>query len=177
MTPVGEYTNLKPLLEKMEREDIRVLNFKSKRSRPRLRYFDVTNGNKELTKEGEKSPPNFDPSLPANKTFLEVYNCNNEKPPRKNVMPAEKAIYRTDYVVLFFVHYATATTRSQMGKHETIEKEGSFTRRYKVHDNMRYADEETEATMLHTKAIVEGQTYYWRNSLRQFPQSSKVGVE
>lgn len=34
----------------------------------------------------------FDPSLQQNKTFLEVYNCNNERPPRKDVQPAEKAV-------------------------------------------------------------------------------------
>jgi len=71
-------------------------------------------------------------------------------------MPAEKAIYRPDFVVLFFVHYATATTgRYQMGKPE-IEKCGErWDRRYKVKPGLRYVDEEKEGTMLHTKSIVQ----------------------
>ncbi len=34
----------------------------------------------------------FDPSLQSNQTFLEVYNCNIEKPPRKELQPAEKTV-------------------------------------------------------------------------------------
>jgi hypothetical protein len=39
LTPVGEHDNLKQLLEKADKEDVKVLNWKSKRSKPRLRYF------------------------------------------------------------------------------------------------------------------------------------------
>jgi hypothetical protein len=63
-------------------------------------------------------------------------------------MPAEKAIYRPDFVTLFFVHYATATVQSQIGKPE-IERNGErWNRRYKVGPALRYADEEVEGTML-----------------------------
>jgi len=124
------------------------------------------------TKECEKQKC-FDPSLPEGKTFLEVYNCNFEKPPRKNVMPAEKAIYRPDFVILFFVHYATATVRSQMGKPE-IEKGGErWDRRYKVKPGMRYADEEKEGTMLHTKAIVQKEIKFWNSK----GSGAKLGIE
>jgi hypothetical protein len=37
----------------------------------------------------------LDPSLKPNQTFLEVYNCNNEKPPRKVTQPAEKVVSTT----------------------------------------------------------------------------------
>ncbi len=34
----------------------------------------------------------MDPSVREGNTFLEVYNCDIEKPPRKNTMPAEKQV-------------------------------------------------------------------------------------
>jgi len=117
----------------------------------------------------------FDPSLPEGKTFLEVYNCNFEKPPRQNVMPAEKAIYRPDFVLLFFVHYATATVRSQMGKPETEKSGGRWDRRYKVKPGLRYADEEKEGTMLHTKAIVQKEIRYWNSTALK--GNTKLGIE
>jgi hypothetical protein len=90
-------------------------------------------------------------------------------------MPAEKAIYRPDFVKLFFVHYATVTAKSQLGKPETEKSGGRYNRRYKV-SSTRYADEETEGTMLHTKAIVEKQILYWNKTLIINSQNSKIGV-
>jgi len=40
MTPLGEHDSLKPLLKQAEEEGIQVLNWKSKRSKPRLQYFE-----------------------------------------------------------------------------------------------------------------------------------------
>ena len=39
MAPIGNYTDFKELLNDVEKEDIKVLNFKTKRSKPRLQYF------------------------------------------------------------------------------------------------------------------------------------------
>ena len=92
-------------------------------------------------------------------------------------MPAEKAIYRPDFVKLFFVHYATVTTLSQMGKPE-IEKSGQrFKRKYKFDVGVRYTDEETEATMLHTKAVTSKEILYWKRGLQAAQHNSKLGVE
>lgn len=92
-------------------------------------------------------------------------------------MPAEKAIYRPDYVVLFFVHYATATQRSIMGKPETLKAGKQYVHRYSVRPNLKFVDEETEGTMLHTKAIVEKEIRYWEATLSKTPLGSKIGVE
>ena len=135
------------------------------------KFFTCANSITPETEQCVKSKC-FEPSLPENKTFLEVYNCNIEKPPRNKVMPAEKAIYKPDFVKLFFVHYATVTTKSQLGKPETKR----FKTRYKV-DHTRYADEETEGTMLHTKAIVAKDIFYWASNLKNMPEKSKLGVE
>ncbi len=137
-----------------------------------ITHFDSTTPKSETCQKRKC----FDPALPENKTFLEVYNCNIEKPPRKNVMPAEKAIYRPDFVKLFFVHYATVTTLSQMGKPETEKAGRQYQRRYRA-PNTRYADEETEGTMLHTKAIVEKEVMYWSRTLETTALNSKIGVE
>lgn len=108
MAPVGKYNDLKEILAQKEKEDVKVLNWKSKRSRPRYQYFDRT-----LSEGCNKRKDCFNPALPKDKTFLEVYNCNIEKPERKNTMPAEKAvstlseytqvaIFVADYNVTYF---------------------------------------------------------------------------
>lgn len=171
MVPMGEHDSLKDLLEIADKENTKVLNWKSKRSKPRLQYFNVTPSSPEC-----KVQKCFDPSLPEGKTFLEVYNCNVEKPPRVNVMPAEKAIYRPDFVVLFFVHYATVTVLSQMGKADLENSGKKWLRRYKV-TSLRYVDEETEGTMLHTKAIVEKEVRFWNRTIQLNPKNTKLGVE
>ena len=106
-----------------------------------------------------------------------MYNCNFEKPPRQKVMPAEKAIYRPDFVILFFVHYATATVRSQIGKPEIERDGGRWDRRYKVKAGMRYADEEKEGTMLHTKAIVQKEIHFWNSTVSKRGGNTKLGIE
>lgn len=129
-----------------------------------------------------KHPPKDCPScldthLPTNKTFLEVYNCNNEKPPRKNLMPAEKAIYRPDFVRLFFVHYATITVYSQTGKPEAISKGEAWSPRARMNKRARFVDEATEGTMLHTKALVSKETRMYNKTLFENPSRSNIGVE
>ncbi len=84
MTPVGKYKDLKELLADFEKRDVRVVNWKSKRSKPRLNYFNTT--------KAEECDTCLNPTVPEDKTFLEVYNCNIEKPVRKDTMPAEKAV-------------------------------------------------------------------------------------
>jgi hypothetical protein len=91
-------------------------------------------------------------------------------------MPAEKAIYRPDFVVLFFVHDATDTVLSQMGKAELESLGKKWNRRYKV-TSLRYVDEETEGTMLHTKAIVEKEIRFWNRTIHVNPKNTKLGVE
>lgn len=73
-------------------------------------------------------------------------------------MPAEKAIYRPDFVRLFFVHYATITSYSQTGKAEAAAKGEPWSPRVRMNKRSRFVNEETEGTMLHTKAIVSKET-------------------
>lgn len=153
LTPLGPNNSLKDVLNKVEKEDIRILNFYSKRSKLQVKYFNTTGAEKST----------FNPALPPDKSFLQVYNCNIEKPPRKKLMPAEKAIYRPDYVHMHFVHYSTVTSDNKMSEQEAKAINHAWRRVYKE-AHIRYVDEETEATMLHTKAIVEKETRQWDRS-------------
>ena len=56
--------------------------------------------------------------------MLQAYNCDRQKPgQKKEKMPAEKQIYRADYVKQHFIHYSTITELSEMNK-EDFEKTG-----------------------------------------------------
>lgn len=171
LVPKGTHNSMTQIVDKMDDEGIKILSFKSKRSRPRLQYFNNGKPNDTgLCKRGC-----FDPAVPLDKTFLEVYNCDVEKPPRSNTMPAEKQLYRADYVLLHFVHYSTITTESILSESEAKELGVWRFSRYKE-QAVRYVDEIDEATMLHTKSIVTEETSNWRNGCRLKKPNCKVGV-
>jgi len=171
LVPMGENKDLKDILKKLKDDDTRVLSFKSKRSKPRVEYFDTTQS--KDTSCGKQDC--FDPDVPQNKTFLEVYNCNIEKPPRKKTMPAEKQIYRPDYVLQHFVHYSAVTTELLMNEKEFKEAKFQWRRRYNDQHH-RFSDELTEGTMLHTKAIVASETRSWKRGCNTTDSPAKVGI-
>jgi len=177
LVPLEQYDSLKDILRDVDKEDINVLNFASKRSKPRLQFFNTTSPGSEEKCQSNKDC--FDPIVPENTTFLEAYNCNIERPPRKTLQPAEKAIYKPEYVLQFFVHYATVTTLSARGKKEANELKERWFTRFNARSHVRFVDETKEATMLHTKAIVTKETAAWHRKLSYngTRDSSMVGVE
>jgi hypothetical protein len=65
-----------------------------------------------------------------NHTMLQAYNCDRQKPgQKKEKMPAEKQIYRPDYVLHHCIHYSTITAMSEMNRQDQ-EKLG---RKFNVH--------------------------------------------
>jgi hypothetical protein len=59
-----------------------------------------------------------------NYTMLQAYNCDRQKPGEKKAkMPAEKQMYRPDYVKQHFIHYSTITELSEMNRQD-VEKSG-----------------------------------------------------
>ena len=98
-----------------------------------------------------------------NYTIFQAYNCDRQKPGQKrSKMPAEKQIYRPDYVKQHFIHYSTITELSEMNR-EDLEKIG---REYKPKGAFpdplsRFGNEETEGLMLHTKAVATQDTIDW----------------
>ena len=68
--------------------------------------------NKELCGTNEEC---FELSVKKNSTILEAYNCDRQKPGAKGrTMPAEKQIYKADYVKQHFIHYSTITESSNL---------------------------------------------------------------
>lgn len=104
----------------------------------------------------------FELQVPLNRTMLQTYNCDRQSGPKKDVMPAEKQLYRPDYVRQHFIHYSSVTTLSMLNRTE-FEKAGyHWTRTPPFPDPAsRFSDEVNEATMLHTKAIARQDTAGW----------------
>lgn len=66
----------------------------------------------------------FQLHIPLKHTMLQSYNCDRQKPGEKDKqMPAEKQIYRPDYVKHHFIHYSTVTAMSEMNRQD-VEKLG-----------------------------------------------------
>ena len=90
----------------------------------------------------------FDLSIPLNTTFLQAYNCDRQKPgQKKSSMPAEKQLYRPDYVRQHFIHYSTVTEATMMDP-ETFRKVIG-NKRISPDPKSRFVNEVTEALMLH----------------------------
>jgi hypothetical protein len=90
----------------------------------------------------------FELSVQKNTTMLEAYNCDRQKPGQKGkVMPAEKQIYRAEYVTQHFIHYSTVTQTTNLPYDEYMIKFGNQ-RRF-PDPKSRFGDELTEGLMLH----------------------------
>ena len=77
-------------------------------------------------------------------------------------MPAEKQLYKPDYVLQHFIHYSSVTVLSQMSKSE-FEKAGyNWLQTQMSPDPLsRFSNELDEATMLHAKAVARQDTSGW----------------
>lgn len=84
-----------------------------------------------------------------NYTMLQAYNCDRQKPgQKKSKMPAEKQIYRPDYVLHHFIHYSTVTQMSDWNK-DDVEKHGYPYRVSAFPDQLsRFGDENNEGELL-----------------------------
>jgi hypothetical protein len=99
-----------------------------------------------------------------NRTMLQAYNCDRQPPGQKDKqMPAEKQLYRADYVLLHFVHYSAVTQLSMMNRTE-YENDGlRWSQRAFPDARQRFGDELNEALMIHTKAVARQDTVDWVN--------------
>ena len=109
---------------------------------------------------GGRDHPCFELSVRNDTTFLEAYNCDRQLPgQKKRVMPAEKQIYRADYVTQHFIHYSTVTQTTNLRKNEFNRKFGN--QRLFPDPLSRFVDEVNEGLMVHSKAVARQDTVGW----------------
>lgn len=163
LVPMGEHKSVLSLLDKLDQQDTRIISFGSWRAWPRWAYIEEPvpiNDPHECWHEGAC----FDLRIPLNYTMLQVYNCDRQPPgKKKQKMPAEKQIYRAEYVTQHFVHYTAATVLSGLNRSEYAKQGFEWKRRGFPDPRQRYADEITEGLMIHTKAVARQDTSNWES--------------
>jgi hypothetical protein len=163
MVPVGKYTSLQQLLNELDQAGMKIISFGSWRAWPRHDLIEppAPIHNKTVC---DIMAPCFHLKVPIDKTILRTYNCDRQMD-KKDGMPAEKQIFRADYVLQHYIHYSTITTLSQMNREDT-EKAGFKFDKIVPDPQSRFSNEETEVTMLHTKAIATQDTAGWQTSCK-----------
>ena len=160
LVPLGALNTVPQILDKLDDEGKKIISFGSWRSWPR-RTLIVPPVRIDDPNICDESRACFNLQVPTNRTFLQTYNCDRFKGKKQRTMPAEKQLYRPDYVLQHFVHYSTATIMSMYNQEET--KAAGY--KWKIHISVdplsRFSDETTEGTMLHTKAIATQDTSGW----------------
>jgi hypothetical protein len=164
LVPMGTYNSLLPLLDTLEKEGKHMINFNSWRAWPRRQLIETPVPKTDTKKDCSSSRTCFDVIVPGNRTIIQTYNCDRQKGPKKDTMPAEKQLYRPDYVKLHFVHYSTVTALSALNRSEFKKATKHKWRIPMTKDpNARFSDELTEGTMLHTKAMATQDTAGWND--------------
>jgi len=165
LIPMGNLTSILPLLEKLDDEGKKIISFASWRSWPRRTHINdpektTFKKNRELCYRDDEC---FELSVKKNTTMLEAYNCDRQKPGKKDTkMPAEKQIYKADYVKQHFIHYSTITESTNLNQDEFQKK---FGRRRPFPDPLsRFGDEVNEGLMLHSKSIARQDTAGWKKN-------------
>eukprot|EP00538_Stauroneis_constricta_P004520 CAMPEP_0119557640 /NCGR_PEP_ID=MMETSP1352-20130426/9249_1 /TAXON_ID=265584 /ORGANISM="Stauroneis constricta, Strain CCMP1120" /LENGTH=834 /DNA_ID=CAMNT_0007604777 /DNA_START=262 /DNA_END=2766 /DNA_ORIENTATION=- len=159
LVPMGNYDSVLPLLSKLDEENMKIISFASWRAWPRRTHMEtpVAINDKELCESREEC---FELTIPNNVTVLAAYNCDRQPPGKKTKsMPAEKQIYRADYVKQHFIHYSTITETTNLNNTEYGKR---FGHQWAFPDPLsRFANELTEGLMLHSKAIARQDTAGW----------------
>ena len=154
LVPMGSHENVTSLLDELDREDTRIISFGSWRAWPRRAFINEIHAitDRDICWHNE---PCFQLTIPNNVTMLQAYNCDRQPPGQKlEVMPAEKQIYRTDYVTHHFIHYSAVTKLSEKNRTEWQEQDHMKWRPRAFPDpRSRFGNEATEALMLHAKAV------------------------
>lgn len=158
---MGKFKTVTALLDKLEKENTRIISFASWRAWPRRAFIDEPVGidDPEVCWSNEAC---FDLKIPDRQPMLQAYNCDRQKPGQKtSSMPAEKQLYRADYVLQHFVHYSVATVQSEKNQTEYLKDGLQWKGRAFPDPRQRFGDELTEGLMIHTKAVARQDTAGW----------------
>lgn len=161
LVPMGQHKTILPLLEKLDQENTKIIAFASWRAWPRWAFIEepIKIENPDICWSKE---PCFDLRVPYQHTMLQTYNCDRQKPGQKtSAMPAEKQLYRPDYVLGHFVHYSVATVLSEKNRTEYAKDGFKWNSRGFPDPRQRFGDELAEALMVHTKAVARQDTNGW----------------
>jgi len=191
LIPMGNYNSILPLLNKLEDEGKKIISFGSWRAWPRRDFIayvcwcavcklcilflpkcitilpllssfssePVPIDDNALCGRNQKC---FELEVPFEHTMLQTYNCDRQSGPKKKVMPAEKQIYKPEYVHHHYVHYSTVTALSELSQSEFAAAGYDWKKTRAFPDpNSRFGDELNEAAMLHTKAVARQDTVGW----------------
>jgi hypothetical protein len=154
--PMGNYSNLKDMLNDAEARGTNVLSFRSTRSYPNYYFMEKYGDGGEC---GKTERP-LCLKKRSNATFLETYNCDFLPLPKPDWADrAKKQIYRPDYVLSHFVHYSTVT-KGILATYKEKKSKGKAWYYWYSEDKKseRFIDELEEAVMIHSKTTVPGNT-------------------
>mmetsp|Transcript_17708 Transcript_17708/g.19407 ORF Transcript_17708/g.19407 Transcript_17708/m.19407 type:complete len:824 (-) Transcript_17708:428-2899(-) len=166
LIPMGNFSSLLPLLDKLDEEGNKIVSFASWRAWPRRIHINdpeetTVLDNKEICSMSKEEC--FELSIKKNTTIMEAYNCDRQKPGKKSsVMPAEKQIYKPEYVKQHFIHYSTVTETTELAEDVYVEKYG--TKSAFPDPLSRFGNEMNEGLMLHSKAIARQDTAGWKKN-------------
>ncbi|KAG7349255.1 glycosyltransferase family 92 protein [Nitzschia inconspicua] len=167
LVPMGNLTSIHTLLDKLDEEGKKIVSFGSWRAWPRRRFIEDPNLTRmHGARNCGRDQDCFQLRIPMNQTMLQAYNCDRQKPGQKTEqMPAEKQIYRPDYVKHHFIHYSTVTGLSVLNKDDMQKLGRPWNPRNPFPDPLsRFGDEVKEALMLHTKAVATQDTVFWESA-------------
>jgi Glycosyltransferase family 92 len=158
LVPMGEMKTITQLLDRLDAEDTRIISFASWRAWPRRAFIEppvpITDGSLCWSNE-----PCFDLKIPYKFSMLQAYNCDRQKPgEKKDLMPAEKQLYRAEYVLQHFVHYSVATVLSEKNESEYVKEGFPWKGRAFPDPRQRFGDELKEGLMIHTKSVARQDT-------------------
>mmetsp|Transcript_27277 Transcript_27277/g.58812 ORF Transcript_27277/g.58812 Transcript_27277/m.58812 type:complete len:863 (-) Transcript_27277:191-2779(-) len=167
--PMGNYSSITPLLKKLDNEGTKIINFASWRAWPRRTHI---NDPEKTTFKNDKIMCNrkiecFELSVKKDTTMMEAYNCDRQKPGEKSsTMPAEKQIYKADYVKHHLIHYSTITESTNLLPLQFKKKFGSKAKKF-PDPLSRFGNEVSEGLMLHSKSIARQDTAGWKQNCRK----------
>lgn len=160
LVPMGDYNSMREVVDDATKDGTQILTFRSTRAIPIHTYMEPFHDHKDC---GTETDPTCLSVKPGH-LFSEVYNCEFVQPPKPSWSErAKKQLYRSDYVLAHYVHYATVT----QGLVETLEEAKKSNHPWAMHfresrEADRITDESHQAIMMHTKTTVPEYTTEWK---------------